>query len=249
MARIGVGLSTMKTARWLVILTLWWGCTFASVPPGFTQVQGDDGTAAIVVRGTGEMVAKPDMAQIRAGVVSEADTAMVALADNSKKMAQMFAALKALGVPEEDIQTSHFSISPQYSRPAPRVQEEPRIIGYQVVNQVTIRLRNLDRLGEALDKLVRLGSNRIHGVQFSLSNPDPILDQARIKAIQEARHKADLLTRSAGVKLGRVLSIRENGAQMPRPVFARSAEAAASVPIAPGQETLSVTVTMTFALD
>ena len=231
------------------LLLLWVSLGVAIVSAETLPAAGTSRPPSITVTGKGELQVKPDTAQIQAGVVTTAATAATALDENSALMRRVLSGLTTFGIPATDVQTSNFSIIPQYHRPAPRTQEEARIIGYQVVNQVTVVVRALERLGEALDTLVRLGANQIHGVQFAVSNPAALLDQAWVAAVQEARRKAELLSQTAGAKLGRVLSIQETSAAMPRIAFARQAETAASVPIAPGSETLSVHLTIVFALE
>lgn len=238
----------MKTACRTVILALGVAFMLMPVASGQAQMKTDIEPPSIVVQGKGEVRVKADMAQIRAGVTTQATTAAVALMENSKIMTQVLSGLTDFGIPETDIKTSNFSVSPRYSRPAPRSQESPGIIGYQVTNQVQVKIRDLDRLGAILDRVVQLGANQIHGVQFSVTSPQPLLDQARVEAVKEARRKAELLCQAAGVKLGRVLSIRETGAPIPRPMLPRQAEAAMSVPIARGQESLTVSVTLRFAI-
>ena len=203
----------------------------------------------IVVTGSGQVMAKPDKATLHAGVVTQADTATAALADNGKKMQQVFAGLTTFGIPPEDMLTSIFTVSPQYSRGKMTTSESPQIVGYQVTNQVSLTVRDMNRVGELLDTVVRLGANQLHDVQFSLRDPEAFLDQARIAAVKDARRKAELFSTAAGVTLGRVLSIEEIADQRPQPVFMARASVAESVPVAPGQETLTVTVSGRFALD
>ncbi|GIX48172.1 MAG: SIMPL domain-containing protein [Candidatus Tectimicrobiota bacterium] len=232
------------------VIPLWSGILLvalgyiAAVCPAAAQVPPLPFTRTLTVTGTGRVSVRPDMAQVSAGVVSHGATAAAALADNSRLMRQILEGLAAFGIPEADVQTSQVAIVPQYERgPAPG-----RLIGYQVSNQVSITVRELERLGELLDRLVRLGANRLQGVQFAVSNPQSLLDRARAAAVREARRKAELISQAAGVTLGQVLSIEEQGPALPRPLAAMRAEAAAGVPIAPGEEMLSVTVTVVFAL-
>lgn len=239
----------MRTVAMPLLLTLWLSFGLAAVSAETLPEAGTSRLPSITVTGKGELQVKPDTAQVQVGVVTNAVTAAAALDDNSAMMRRVLSGLTTFGIPATDVQTSNFSIMPQYHRTTPRTQEEPRIIGYQVVNQVTVVVRALERLGETLDTLVRLGANQIHGVQFTVSNPAALLDKAWVAAVQEARHKAELLSQTAGVKLGRVLSMQETSVAMPRMTFARQAEATASVPIASGSETLAVHLTVVFALE
>jgi len=186
----------------------------------------------MAMTGHGEIHAAPDMAQITAGVSAIAPTAAQALSANANRMKGVFDALKKLGVPEKDIQTTSFFVSPQYSNGdnnAPR-----RLTGYQVNNDVTVRLPDVGKLGNALDALVAAGANQINGVNFSIQNPAALLEQARAEAVGDARTRAETYAKAAGVTLGPILSISEGGAALaPQPMY-RAAAMAAQTRIAPG---------------
>jgi uncharacterized protein YggE len=205
----------------------------------------------LVVGGTGEASARPDLAVISAGVVVQADTASAALAENTRTMNAVLEQLSASGLAEEDVQTSQFSVMPLYEqqRPDPETIESPRIIGYQVSNQVTARVRDLDRLGAVLDALVSAGANSVYGPSFELADPEPLLEQARDAAVADALAKAKRYAAAAGVKLGKIVSIEESGSYAPPRPMMRTEAMASDVPIAPGQTELSANVTMVFAID
>jgi uncharacterized protein YggE len=205
----------------------------------------------LVVGGTGEASARPDMAVISAGVVVQADTASAALADNTRAMNAVLAQLGASGLAEEDVQTSQFSVMPLYERrrPDPETTEPPRIVGYQVSNQVTARVRELDQLGAVLDALVSAGANSINGPLFEIADPTPLLEQARDAAVADALAKAKRYAAAAGVELGKIISIEEGGFSAPPRPMMRTEAMASAVPIAPGQTELSASVTMVFAID
>jgi len=205
----------------------------------------------IVVSGTGEASAVPDQAQVSAGVVSQAATAEAALDANTAAMERVFAALEAAGIEERNIRTSNFSVSPEYEPYRQDNPEQRRIIGYQVSNQVTAIVEEIDELGETLDALVRSGANQLNGISFSISDPKPLEQEARRAAVQDAIAKAQTLAEAAGVTLGQILSIQEGGGgyQPPGPIFMRAeALSAAPVPVAPGESTLSVSVSLTYAI-
>ncbi len=206
----------------------------------------------ISVSGTGEVKTKPDMAVVNTGVTTEAPTAQEALSKNNAAMTAVIGALKTAGIAEDDIQTSNFSVSPQYPPYQPNQTTAPRISGYQVSNQVTARVKNLAKLGSILDTLVRAGSNQISGISFDVDEPKPFLDDARKKAVADARAKAELYAAAAGVTLGRVVQISESGGIImpPQPMFRAAAMdgAAPSVPVAAGQQTLSASVSVTYEI-
>src|SRR5262249_18539917 len=146
-------------------------------------------------------------------------SASKALAENNTAMQQLLNTLKARGIAERDIQTSNFSVVPQYKR-NPQGQYGPEIVGYQVSNQVHIKVRRLTSLGEILDELVGQGANQIQGISFGVAERNRLLDDARKRAMADARRKAELYAASAGVGVGRVLLIEEQSARPPRPYAA-----------------------------
>ena len=222
------------------------------IGPG-TGISAPDGAPPrlIAVSGLGEVKTRPDMATISTGVVSEAATAKEALAKNNAAMAAVIAALKNAGVAEDDIQTSDFSVSPKYPPYQPNQTTAPRIVGYTVSNQVTAQVKDLAKLGTILDTLVQAGSNQINGISFGLNEPKAKLDEARKKAVADARAKAELYAEAAGVSLGKVIQISESTAVIPMPMYkmeARAQAADASVPIAAGQQTVAANVSITYEI-
>jgi len=200
----------------------------------------------ISMTGHGEIRSQPDMAQVTAGVTTTAPTAAQALSANSARMKGVFAALEKLGVPQKNIQTSNFFVSPQYSNGdnnAPR-----RLTGYQVNNDVTARLEDVNKLGGALDALVAAGANQINGISFSIQNDAPLLEKARAQAIADARLRAETYAKAAGVTLGPVLSISEGGGEAPpRPMY-RMAAIAADTQIAPGEQSVAANVSVVWEI-
>jgi uncharacterized protein len=204
----------------------------------------------LVVTGTGEASARPDIAVISAGVVVQADSASAALAENTRAMNAVLEELRAAGLAQEDLQTAQFAVTPLYesSQPDPQRIEPPRIVGYQVSNQVTARVREIDRLGATLDALVGAGANSIDGLYFDLADPKQVQGEARDAAVADALAKARRYATAAGVELGEILAIEEGDAFAPPRPMMRAEAMAASVPIAPGQTELSASITITFAL-
>lgn len=218
--------------------------------PGVSQA-AETPARQISVTGTGAAAAKPDIATVTAGVTSEAETAAQALSQNSAAMRAVLDALKQLGLADRDVQTSNFSIQPQYNRVDRRASSsdrEPQIIGYTVTNTVVAVVRDLEKLGTVLDRIVSNGANTIGNLSFDIAEPGPVYDEARRNAVQDAKRKAGLFAEEAGVRLGRVLTINE--LQGGRPGRARATLAESSeVPIAAGENTISMSVTMTFELE
>src|SRR5579871_6735331 len=127
----------------------------------------------INVSGQGEVSGKPDQARLSAGVLTQAPMAAAALSANTTAMNRIFAALKAAGIPDNKIQTSNFSVQPQYPPYKPDSPDARTIIGYQVSNQVSVVVDDLSKLGPALDALVKSGANQLGGVSFSIADPKP----------------------------------------------------------------------------
>jgi uncharacterized protein YggE len=202
----------------------------------------------ITINGHGEVHAVPDMAEVRAGVTITAPTAAQALTANSSRMQSVFAALRKLGVPEKNIQTTNFYISPQYTNGDNNTPR--RLTGYQVNNDVTVRLEDIGKVGSALDTLVAAGTNQMNGISFSIQNPVPVLERARTEAVADARTRAETYAKAAGVSLGSILSISEGGGEAPRPVMYRMAAAMAPAPppIAAGEQTITADVSMTWEI-
>jgi uncharacterized protein len=195
------------------------------------------------VTGIGEVSVAPDMATLRIGVETRGDSAAAAVAANNQAAQAIIATIKVNGVADKDIQTSNFSVSPVYDETSYQRPGGPRIIGYQAMNQVVARVRDLDQLPGLLDATVGSGANRIDGLEFGLADDTATADEARRLAVEDARRKAEVYAGAAGVRLGAIRSIGEGGGG-PIPFYDRAmrAEAAASVPIERGQTTVTASV-------
>jgi uncharacterized protein YggE len=211
-----------------------------------------DQLRTIQVRGEGTATSPPDMATVQTGVTTTAPQARDALAANNEAMQRIMEVLKENGIAAKDIQTSSFSVQPQYEHDR-EGRMKPKITGYRVTNQVEVHVRNLANLGKVLDALVQAGSNQISGIQFGIDDPTGVMDQARNRAVADARNRANLYAQAAGVRLGKVLMISEQPIQMPRPQYRALAFAAerrdASVPVATGEQELRASIEMLFALE
>lgn len=203
--------------------------------------------STVTVAGTGSVSATPDMAEITTGVVTQAPTAARALAANSQAMERLLQALGALGIVARDIQTTNISVSPL--RRQGRDGQSPEITGYEVANQVRVKVRDLARLGGVLDRQVGQGANLVYGIQFGQQEPAPLQDEARRRAMADARRKAELYATAAALKVGRVLAVQEAGAASPRPEMAPRVAMSAAVPVAPGEQEIQASVTVTFTLE
>jgi len=209
----------------------------------------------ISVSGEGVATVAPDMAVISLTVLREAKTAREALDANNEAMTDVLAAMKAEGIAERDLQTGAFSIQPRWFYPANKdgQNEEPRITGYTVNNTLTVRIRDLNRLGTVLDTSVSLGVNQGGNVVFTNDDQETIRETARLDAVAKAKAKAEAMTGALGVSLGRITQISENSYSAPPMPMARAemammAKSADSVPVASGENDYRVTVSVTWEI-
>ena len=205
-----------------------------------------DFPSAISVTGEASISVPPDLASVDAGVATDAKTAREASEANNVAMGKVMAALTTANIEPKDIQTSRLSLQPQY---APNRSGPSPIVGYRASNRVTVRIRDVSKVANIIDTLVGAGANDIGNVNFEVSQASKLLDDAREKAVTDARRKAEIYAKAAGVTLGAPLSISEEGA--PQPMFRSKMAApmaAAPTPIAQGEETLSVSVAVTWAI-
>ena len=198
----------------------------------------------VTVTGEGTVAAAPDSAVIRLGVSSQGKTARAASDANAREMTVVLAAIKESGVADRDIQTTTLSLQPQYD---PNKTDAARLIGFQANNQVTVKIRDVARLPSVLDRAIAGGANEMSGVEFIVSEQGKLLDKARIEAIADARRKAELYATAAGMKIGRVMAISEEGSAPPQRAF-QALRAGAATPLAPGEQTLRAVVTVSFEL-
>jgi uncharacterized protein YggE len=208
----------------------------------------------ITVEGSAEIHVAPDMALVTTGVTTDGDTAAAALTANSTALAKVIEAIRGFGVESKDLQTFGLALSPRYNHPsASSPNEKPRIIGYTVGNEVTARLHDLGKLGDLLDKATLAGANRIDGIAFVVSNRDGLLDDARRRAVVDAKKKADLYAAAGGFALGKVMTLTEESTPPYQPIAGRMMAAAAppppvAVPVEAGEATLTVRVRVVYSL-
>lgn len=201
---------------------------------------------------TAEERMAPDMATMGVGVVTTARTAKAAMEDNARKMSAAFAALKAAGIADKDMQTSGIQLSPQYDYTD---GQRPRITGYQATNRLSLKLRKLDQIGPVMDVLVGQGINQIDGPNFGIEDTDALLDQARAKAMATALRRAELYAKAAGLRVKRIAAISESGGYSPPNampmMMARSAiaDSAPPTPVAAGEVSYSIQLSVQIDLE
>ncbi len=201
----------------------------------------------------------PDIAYITAGVNEEAETAVAAMAAQARAMSSMMDALKSAGIADKDMQTSNISLNPVYdyveeTDRAGRRSGKQVLRGYAASNQLTVKVTDLDGLGETLDSLVAAGGNTFSGLRFGLEDSSEARDEARRKAVADAMARADLYAEAVGMRVARIVSISESGGFEPAPapmgrMMAMSESAdMASTPISGGELTYSANVSIRFEL-
>ncbi|HEX9373207.1 MAG TPA: SIMPL domain-containing protein [Roseiflexaceae bacterium] len=213
------------------------------VPPG----SADPGISVV---GSGIVLAQPNVARITIGVEVTDASLTNAQAEASRRMDAVIAKLKADGIPEADIRTVSYNISPLYDQ---RDQSQTVLRGYQIQNLVEVKSTNVSGLGPLLDDAVAAGATRIHGIRFEADNMEALKTQARDQAMQSARAKAEQLARDAGVSLGRPVRIEEADTGGVTPVRAAAPAAALAAPapqtpIQPGELQVQTTVHVVWAI-
>lgn len=240
-ARFAVPAAARRTRTGAVLAA----AIFAVIVPAQAQRTQLPPLRQVVVIGEGSVHVAPDYARIESGVATRAKTAKDAIEANSRLMAGVIAALTGSGIEQKDIQTTRFSLQPVY---AVEPHNESKLVGYSVSNHVDVTIRQLDKVGGILDRLVAAGATDIGNVQFLHSDAAKALDQARVAAMADARRKAELYAHASGLALGAVNWISEDaGVNPPTPMFAmRAAAMPNAVPIAAGEDTMGVRITVGF---
>jgi uncharacterized protein len=206
----------------------------------------------IVVTGEGKVTVAPDLAQVRGGVTTRSASVREAVDTNSRNMTAIVNKLVDAGIDRKDVQTSQFSIQPVYSSQpsydSSHTAQKP--VGYNVTNQVVVKIRAIEKVADILDLMIAAGANNVWDLEFLVSDPSKALDEARRSAIADARHKAELYANAAGVELGPVISVNEQSNVAPGPIQLRGMAMAAdkAPPIEAGEETLRVSVSVGFAI-
>ena len=234
--------ATPRAARVAVVAA----AVFAAAIPAQAQQPQLPPQRGVVVIGEGSVSVPPDYARVWGGVTTRAKTAKEATEANTKAMGAITAMLANAGIAPKDIQTARFSVQPIYE--LHQSNSEQKLSGFSVSNQINVTIRQIDKVGEILDRLVTTGATDVGNVEFLHSEPSKALDQAREAAVADARRKAELYARASGLVLGGVNWITEDsrfGAPMPMTAL-RAAAAMAPVPIAAGEDTLHVRITVGF---
>jgi uncharacterized protein YggE len=197
----------------------------------------------ITVTGEGEVAIVPDLAILSGGVTTNGKTAREASEANARMMNAVMSALKAAGIAQQDVQTARLSLHPVRDNK----NNELRVIGFQATNQVSVKIRDVAKIADVIDRQIGAGANDISGLQFVVSSPSKPLDQAREAAIADARRKAETYARAANVKLGAAISITEDGSVAP-PVPLPMRMAKEATPVSPGEQVQKISVSVSYEL-
>jgi uncharacterized protein YggE len=213
--------------------------------------QSEQKLPSVTVTGEATISQAPDLAMLQAGVTSQAKTARDAMSNSAKLMAAVLITLKEAGVPEKDIQTSELSLNPivDHSKAGSSPNRSPaQIVAVEATSLLNVRLTDVKKSADVLDKMISAGANVTTGISFAISDPSKLLDQARIEAIADAKRKAEIYAKAAGVTLGKPLSISEGYVSRGRPTMMGAKREAVAMPIQPGEEKVGINVQVSYEL-
>ncbi len=219
-----------------------------NLPQSAVEPQATAPSRTLTLTGEGTVEVSPDIAWVRVGVSTEADQAQEAVEENARRTEQIFQAVRKLGLPEEDIQTGRFELYPKEER-----DRDGRLIRrfFVVEHRITLTVRDLAQVGQVLDAALTAGANRVYGVTFGVADPQSILQEARVRALQNAFQQAQAAAEAAGVELVRVQTLSFGSVVQPRMQEALAFDmmrAAPEVPVAPGTLEFKATVTVVFEI-
>ncbi len=221
----------------------------AAAQQAVTPIIAADSTL-LNVAASGKTTRVPDIANFSTGVVTRAADANTAMRDNATQMDKVVKALRAAGIPEKDIQTSGINLNPDYNY---RDNQPPEIRGYSASNTVSVKVRDLSKLGKIMDILIASGANQLNGPNFSIDDEAGAMNDARKSALKEAQARAEMYAQTLGMRVRRIVSIDEQNSggfyPRPAPMRAMAADAAGkSTPVMPGESEVSVTLNVQFEL-
>ncbi len=204
----------------------------------------DPKPGTISVAGTGTVTTEPDTATTTFGVITQGATAKEAMSRNSQEMAKVIEALKRAGIASKDLQTQYVSLDPRYDNQGREIR------GYNATNSVSVTVRDLAQVGSVIDSAIAAGANNLSGPSLSREDRDKLYNDALEKAVADAKEKADVLARAAGVAVGPVQSVSENqqGVGGPMPMGYAMRAAGDATPIEAGTTQITASVRVVFTL-
>jgi len=207
----------------------------------------------------GKVIAKPDIAKVSFSVITQGTQVTAVQAENNQKMQKVIDFVKKQGVTDKDIQTTNYSLNPQYDYTWCRKSKDdtrycsPKIIGYELTQSVEVKIRDFDKINIIIGGLSDAGANQISNISFSLDEPEDYKNQARIEALKKIEKRAQLLSKETSLKLGKIVSVSESGI-LPSPIYrdlkasSESAEAPSAAPIETGTQEITVTLTVSYEI-
>ncbi len=208
------------------------------------------GGADVVVTGQGQVTRAPDRADLRLGVIAEAEDPEAAAAALAARIEPVIAALRDAGIAQEDIQTGTLGLAPVYADRPEGPSSRREILGYRAESLLSVGIDEIDGIGRVVGAAIAAGANRLDGIGFSLGDPQQAEDEALRRAVADAARKAALVADAAGRSLGPVLQVVEEGGRGPAPMMMRMEAAASSadIAVAPGEIEVTASVRATFGL-
>lgn len=235
----------------IFILTAGLIFNFINLNPKTAEAATTDNLRTITVFGEGQVKAKPDLALVSLGVQNEAASANTAQEANSRAMQNVVSKLKQLGIKEEDMQTSRYNIYPYYDYSQ---EKAPKLAGYRANSVITIKIKDLEKVGDVIDAGVEAGANSIEEVRFTIENDRDLYLQALEAAAKDASAKAASLTKAFGISLKQIRTIEELGGSRMDFISQYGVEKedmvqrVSATPIIPGSVTVSVQIKVVYDL-
>lgn len=200
------------------------------------------------VSAEGKEIIIPNIAEVRIGLISEGKDLVELQKENSEKFNKVINFLKSQGIEEKDIKTENYSITPKY-----RYDKVTEIVGYTINQSLSVKIRDLKKVGEILNGVVQHGANNIYGLNFTIDDEKIYLDKAREKAIKEAKEKAEKIAKTAGFRLGKIVNITESSGYLPpHSIFLKEmgigGESGIVPQIEPGSQEIKISVTITYEI-
>lgn len=224
--------------------------TYTKVIEGRYAGQAAQYKNTISVSGEGKVSAKPDIGQVNLSVVSESKTVAVAQKDNTEKMNKIIKAMKDLGVEEEDLKTTNYNVSPNYQYH----DGKSEIIGYQIAQTLEVKIRDLEKVGDILNQAAVAGANQVGSLSFTFDDPEKLNTEARQKAIDNAKTKAQDLAKALGVSLGKVVSFSESSYGQPTPMYyanealGKGVDSAPTPEVQTGENEINISVSLSYEI-
>jgi uncharacterized protein len=217
------------------------------IPVAVSSVVTQKGDA-FTVMGEGKTTISPDMAVVTVGVQTTGTTVKASQDDLNNRINAVSTAIKGLGIPEADIQTSNYSIYPNYDFQG----TTQRITGYNASSNLVIKVKDLDKTNDVIDRATAEGANTVSGVTFEVQDKEKAHNEARQQAVDDAKRKAQEAARIAGFNLGKIVNYSENfggGVQPPMPMMARDvANQELKTQVEPGSQEILVNVSLSYEI-